>query len=247
MIEAAKDLQDDFFTRLDRYLIADDAELLDVTDHWQTYHLLTENQSLIPSLPQPHHIARNINRFGIPGIDITLPTAEAPLIHQQLAETNGPPLSQEDLENRRIANGIATWGAELTPGLLPPEARLEARAIDYAKGCYTGQEVISRIKMAGKVNRLLSLFTVEASSGTAPETGDAIVITGEESTKVVGHITSLSPKPTSEGERLALGFLKSHHATEHPTTTTFITQPREEGDGNRTSQITLQPFPKHDS
>ncbi len=39
--------------------------------------------------------------------------------------------------------------------IIPTEANLESVAIDYAKGCYIGQEVISRIKMSGQTNKRL--------------------------------------------------------------------------------------------
>jgi folate-binding protein YgfZ len=47
------------------------------------------------------------------------------------------------------------WGAELTEDVIPVEAGLDDRAISYTKGCYLGQEIISRIKSVGHVNRHL--------------------------------------------------------------------------------------------
>ena len=47
---------------------------------------------------------------------------------------------ESDWEVLRIENGIPRWGRELTPEIIPPEANLAARAIDYEKGCYIGQE-----------------------------------------------------------------------------------------------------------
>ena len=46
-------------------------------------------------------------------------------------------------------------GARVEGRHLPPEAGLDATDISYQKGCYIGQEVISRIKSAGKVNKRL--------------------------------------------------------------------------------------------
>jgi folate-binding protein YgfZ len=62
-------------------------------------------------------------------------------------------------ESLRIESGTPRWGAELTEETLPPEAGLDLTAIDYHKGCYIGQEVISRIKSVGHVNRQLAGFT----------------------------------------------------------------------------------------
>ena len=71
---------------------------------------------------------------------------------------------EECAEVFRIERGIPRWGRELTDQIIPTEANLEATSIDYSKGCYIGQEVISRIKMSGQTNkRLCGLVSV---SGT---------------------------------------------------------------------------------
>lgn len=96
-------------------------------------------------------------------------------------------------ERERIEKGIPRWGAEITEGMLPPEAGLDATDISYNKGCYIGQEVISRIKSAGKVNRRLVKLAFEGV-GALGEFSNA-------EGKVCGEITSV------EGE-IGLGYLK---------------------------------------
>lgn len=103
-------------------------------------------------------------------------------------------------ERERIEKGIPKWGAELTEGMLPPEAGLDATDISYNKGCYIGQEVISRIKSAGKVNRRL----MKLSAGSTGELKDA-------EGKVFGEVTSASGgvslgyiKRAAEGRELFL-------------------------------------------
>jgi len=96
-------------------------------------------------------------------------------------------------ESSRIGKGIPKWGAEITEGMLPPEAGLDGTDISYSKGCYIGQEVISRIKSAGKVNRRLVKLRFEGDG----ELGDIVSAEG----KVCGQVTSVA------GE-IGLGFLK---------------------------------------
>lgn len=96
-------------------------------------------------------------------------------------------------EGDRIARGIPKWGAEITVGMLPPEAGLDLTDISYNKGCYIGQEVISRIKSAGKVNRRL----VKIEFDGAGELGEFSNAEG----KVCGEVTSVDGK-------MGLGFLK---------------------------------------
>src|SRR3954465_5639955 len=77
-------------------------------------------------------------------------------------------LSESLLETIRIEHGVARWGFELNEETLPPEAGLERTHIDYHKGCYIGQEVISRLKSIGHVNRQLSGFISNNDTPLAP-------------------------------------------------------------------------------
>jgi tRNA-modifying protein YgfZ len=63
--------------------------------------------------------------------------------------------SQEAVEAVRLENGIPLFGVDFDSRALPPElgeAFLE-RTVCYAKGCFTGQEVLARIRSKGHVNR----------------------------------------------------------------------------------------------
>ncbi|MEJ6578462.1 MAG: NAD(P)-binding domain-containing protein [Akkermansiaceae bacterium] len=100
-------------------------------------------------------------------------------------------------ETARILEGIPKWPNELFPGLLPPEAGLESTAISYTKGCYTGQEVISRMKRAGKTNRQLVKLTLDKP---LIPTRSKLLVDGKEA----GWITSVAAH-VSQGE-VALGY-----------------------------------------
>ncbi|MFL6528899.1 MAG: YgfZ/GcvT domain-containing protein, partial [Chthoniobacterales bacterium] len=104
----------------------------------------------------------------------------------------------------RIERGVPRCGRELTEEIIPTEANLERSAIDYAKGCYIGQEVISRIKISGQTNkRLCGLITTSANplqNGTRLWTTDA-------DAKDVGWITSAAMSRRF-GSQIALGFVK---------------------------------------
>ncbi len=186
-IEAPTGLTDELEARLTRYLIADDVEVSDLTGKWTLFHLIGKWPE-----PPPDIVARKSNRFGVEGTDWWVREGsnfEIPI--------GAEPLDGDELEALRIANGIPAWGREIIPGMLPPEALLDATDISYRKGCYVGQEVISRIKSAGKVNRRLTQFVLDANWDVYPgpfENG-------------AGEITSVSPI-ASDGTRLALGYIK---------------------------------------
>ena len=100
----------------------------------------------------------------------------------------------------RIWQKTPRWPLDLFPGIFPTEADLDDVAISYNKGCYLGQEVVSRMKRAKKVNRKLTLFQLShplVPKGSVLESGD-----GQEA----GILTSVARHP-QHGE-IALGYLK---------------------------------------
>ena len=177
--------------RLTRYLIADDVEVADLTGRYALAHF-TGPVTDVPA----GVIARESTRFGIAGTDCWIPVD---LPFQFPEELNL--LGDDELEALRIRNGVAAWGRELTEGMLPPEAGLDETDISYHKGCYIGQEVISRIKSAGKVNKRLARFSIPAD--VPAMIGPLVNSEGAAS----GELTSISPQ--AKGDlRDALGYVK---------------------------------------
>jgi folate-binding protein YgfZ len=111
-----------------------------------------------------------------------------------------PPL----VELVRIEAGIPRWGRELHEDTLPPEAGLDRTHIDYAKGCYIGQEVISRIKSVGHVNRRLTGFI--SAPGEPLQAGWSVFAPGD-SAKPVGELTSAAWS-FALAKPVALGYLR---------------------------------------
>jgi folate-binding protein YgfZ len=86
---------------------------------------------------------------------------------------------------------------------IPVEAGIHDRAIDYTKGCYTGQEVIVRIRDRGHVNR--SLRQLMLGDVPAPHRGAELYLPGGD--KAVGYVTSAVQSPRF-GQTVALGYVK---------------------------------------
>ncbi len=197
LIDAPMDLQEALFTRLDRYIIADDAELEDVTGQLGIVH----QPGVTDASWEPENAKwqREANRFGPAGRDIL--TAGPPHLPENLVSKG---MSPEQLEELRISHGFARWGAELGPNVLPQEANLQDRAIDFHKGCYIGQEVISRIKSVGRVNRYL--VALVANEPGSLEAGWELF----HEDVAVGTITSLAFSQQFD-RIIALGFVKRGH------------------------------------
>ena len=186
-VEAPGDQAEALEARLTRYLIADDVEVTDLTGRFALWHLIGGSPEASVGV-----MARRSNRFGVDGVDWWLPAGE-----DFEPPTGCTLLAGDELEALRIANGIPAWGRELVEGLLPPEALLEETDISYNKGCYIGQEVISRIKSAGKVNKRLTRFLLDPEAAVIP----GLLENG------AGEITSVSPL-IENGCRAALGYVK---------------------------------------
>jgi len=173
--------------RLTRYLIADDVEATLTPAPIEIHHFIGGNPPDVAGI-----IPLAIDRLGEPGWDWWLPAGHGMELPAEFETCEG-----DAFEALRITRGIPAWESEITEGMLPPEARLETTDISYRKGCYIGQEVISRIKSAGKVNRMLTRFSIDGDR-SAP--GPIIGPDGKEA----GVVTSITPGPPC----LALGYLK---------------------------------------
>ena len=177
--------------RLTRYLIADDVEVIDLTGKWSLAHFT----GAMPDAPKGV-MTRDCSRYGVAGTDWWIPAGLVPAFPAGVAVLEG-----DALEAMRISNGVPVWGRELAEGTLPPEAGLDASDVSYHKGCYIGQEVISRIKSAGKVNKRLARLSWDAALPT--ESLELVDATG----KPAGQVTSVSPLANG-AVRHALGYVK---------------------------------------
>ena len=176
-IDADQELRELLQTRLERYVIADDVKIEDVTDQSALFHVLAGSE---PKISDAKFDFRSL-RLGIDGWDLWVEAARAEAMKRALA-ADYRAMDESEWEVLRIESGIPRWGCELTREIIPPEANLAARAIDYEKGCYIGQEVISRMKMSGQTRQRLCGVTSEKALAPGKEL--------HAETKMVGHVTS---------------------------------------------------------
>jgi tRNA-modifying protein YgfZ len=196
LIDADPVQRESLLSRFERYIIADDVQIESATDQFSIFHSLGEMR---PVLPDEFKI-RLSNRFAEPGHDIWSAAERHDELLDELARQFR--FCDDDCaEVLRVERGIPRWNHELTEEIIPIEANLEARTIDYEKGCYIGQEVVSRMKMSGQTNkRLCGLAGAELERGmklTGPEPG----------AREAGWITS-AVNSERLGKKIALGFVK---------------------------------------
>ncbi len=195
ILDADPALQSTLQARLERYIIADDVQIEDVTARLSAFHVIGAPHASFSFATR----VVSINRFGSEGRDIWSEAAD----HDQLAAELSKEFEFCDencAEVFRIEQGIPRWGRELTGEIIPIEANLEQRCIDYDKGCYIGQETISRMKMSGQRNKQLCGLVSVKNIPLAP----GMRLTGPEG-KEIGWITSA----IRSGEReIALAYVK---------------------------------------
>lgn len=109
--------------------------------------------------------------FGSQGFWLIADATRLAGLEQRLTTAGVHRLAPDAAEAARIAAGEPAWALEITGDHFPMEVGLSG-AIDYAKGCYLGQEPIVRIRDRGHVNWRLARLRFEADALPAP--GDTL-------------------------------------------------------------------------
>lgn len=210
-------------TLLERYIIMDQVELADASAEFSAIGLRGPRAGaalikagLTSSLPAP----LELKPATVAGVDLLLTRAAskpfesyelwtspaaAPAVWAALVAGGATPVGAEAVEMFRVASGTARYGVDIRDRDLPQETG-QFDALNFAKGCYVGQEIVERIRSRGAVHRTFSGFTV---SGAAPSPGAKLQRDGKD----VGEITSACsvplPGPADSGTlSLALGYLR---------------------------------------
>jgi folate-binding protein YgfZ len=181
IVEASGIEAEDLLARLERYAISDDVAFEIINVPASAWHIFGPASAGIEGV--------RISRIGVDGVDV-----------------DGEPVgcllaTPAEIELLRIERGLPVWGRELTEDTLPQEAQLEKTAVDFHKGCYVGQEVVSRIKSVGRVNRALTGLVGEFD----PARAVALQTAGGDK---AGTITSAILHPEL-GRTAALGYVST--------------------------------------
>ena len=199
LVDAHPAVAESLLARLERYIVADDVSVEDQTLTHTLFHCL-DNPSLSSTIPLAAPVQSS--RLGIQGWDLRVLNADRAAAKLALGSGDD---SGADWELLRISNGVPAWGLELSEDSLPPEALLDRTHIDYHKGCYIGQEVLSRIKSIGHVNRRLVLLTAPSAADSRGSQLFDPSNPSRDSGHSIGIITSIT---RSDQASLALAYLK---------------------------------------
>jgi len=227
LVDTERGQRDKILQLFDRYIIADDVEIADISDKLTALGLTgPESRAVLErtgvAVPDLAYLqfADLVGQHAWQQKDITvLRSGEeareswqiwiAPEhtgeLWNALIKAGARPTGTTALNCFRISRGIPQFGEDIRERDLPQETG-QMRALNFTKGCYLGQEIVERIRSRGGVHRQ---FTAFAAEGTLPAPG--VKITAGE--KEVGEITSSALLPLPSGDRpVALGYLRREAA-----------------------------------
>ena len=218
-LETAPETKETLFKELDKYIIADDVVLEDVTAKVGSIGIYgAESPTLVQAVvglqrvPASTHensacevdgrwvMSARTGESGEVGYQLWTAADSLEWLWERLMTHDVVPIGLGALESLRIEAGTPRYGAELTNAVIPLEAELE-HAIDFEKGCYIGQEIVARMKYRGHPNRLLRGIEIDAAE---PPQQHTPVFSGD---KEVGWITSAVYSPTLE-KQIAIGYVR---------------------------------------
>ncbi len=191
---------------LEKFIIMDDVTLEDVTDQFGAISIEGARtadvvRSLgappLDSLSEMGHAEAQIagvlcpmfrrSPGGIPGVEFVAQRSDLPKLWQALVRAaraaGGGPIGYDALNVLRLETGIPWFGYDFDETVIPHEAGLENSHISYTKGCYTGQEIVERVRSRGHVNR--RRVGVSFSGTAVPPPKTPLIVSGAE----VGHVT----------------------------------------------------------
>ena len=144
---------------------------------------------------------------AVESYELWLAPGEVKKTWDALVSHGATPVGSEALEIHRIVNGVPLFGVDIRERDLPQETE-QARALNFNKGCYVGQEIVERIRSRGAVHRKFAGFVADA--GQPIESGTKIVV-GE---KEVGEVTSVASLRAPNPEKtVVLGYIRREIAT----------------------------------
>lgn len=209
---------------LDKYIIMDDVELEDATGRLGT--MAVEGPRAADVISQatglsldgfsefqgercevagvPCYMVRR-SHFGAPGAEFIAPAEHLPLLwgtlNAMVHAAHGGPIGMHALNALRLEAGIPWFPLDFDDTVIPHEAALETTHLSFTKGCYTGQEIVERVRSRGHVNRRRVRLTFTTKEPPLP--GTTLLADSTD----VGHVTSAAFSPAS-GTSIGMAYLR---------------------------------------
>jgi len=116
----------------------------------------------------------------------------------------GEPIGMDAFHALRLEAGVPWFPTDFNDAMIPHEAALENTHISLNKGCYTGQEIVERVRSRGHVNR--KRVSLRFSSAAPPASGTKLLAGGAEA----GFVTSAAFSPVA-GASIGMGYVRREY------------------------------------
>jgi folate-binding protein YgfZ len=142
---------------------------------------------------------------GIVGAEFLVQSEKLAEVWQALSDAvrwqDGVAMGYSALSGLRLAQGVPWFGYDFGEKQIPHEAGLQDSRISYTKGCYTGQEIVERVRSRGQVNR--RRVELEFSGNVVPEADTPLTVDGKE----MGNVTRAA-RTWDPARILGMGYLR---------------------------------------
>ena len=205
---------------LDRYIIADDVTVEDVTETTTAIALegpqaqaalsALDSELQLPSEPYSWVSwgARTVVRVsstGSRGFCIFAPAEGKANLLIELVGAGIPEATPDDARTVRIENGHPRYGDEITERYLVQETG-QMQAVNFNKGCYLGQEIVERVRSRAQIHRVLQRVEIDSPDVPAPgtkltvEDADAGEIVSATYSPALGRVAAMAYVRTQFGK-----------------------------------------------
>jgi folate-binding protein YgfZ len=123
---------------------------------------------------------------------------------ESVKKHGGGPMGYAALSAQRLAQGVPWFGYDFGEKQIPHEAGLQDSHISYTKGCYTGQEIVERVRSRGQVNRRRVELIFDGAG--VPATGETLNADGKEA----GSVTRAAV-PSFLSYAIGMGYVRKDH------------------------------------
>ena len=124
---------------------------------------------------------------ALPRIDALVPTAELTDVLAAAVAAGAVPVTDAAVEALRVESGEVRLGHDVDERWMPAEVGLVEATVSFEKGCFLGQEPVTRLHRRGHANRGPRRLALDAD--VAP--GTPLMLDGKD----VGVITSVAGAP----------------------------------------------------
>jgi folate-binding protein YgfZ len=218
---------------LGRFLVAEDAEVVDASEDHQHLWLLGPRTGTVvervsgsaPPLPgrcAVHSIAgvdcllSGLDWTGSAGVSVVVPRSTVGAVWDELVRAGGSggqvrPVGWLAFNVARIESGTPLFNVDFGPDNLPHETGVLRDRVSFTKGCYLGQEVVARMESLGQPKQMLVGLRID---------GEALPVAGSQVFSIedhamgpcIGGVTSSTPSPMLGAAPVAFAMVKTAHA-----------------------------------